>query len=277
MVGLSGQSQYWNGRAMEIERIWVGNSGRNFNYLVACAETGDALAVDPLDAEAVLAAADRRGWRISQIVNTHEHSDHTGGNTAVASATGATILAHEGNLRRIPKVSRGLRNGDEIAVGRGVRLKVLETPGHTLAHVCLFFGGDEPALFCGDTLFNAGAGNCHLGGHPERLYETFVNVLAPLPRKTRVFPGHDYLMRNLGFTLNLEPDNVRAKEILAAGNAHDSGQARVTTLAEEHAINIFFRLNEPQVIESLRVFSKLSAAPTPRDVFLAVRKYRNDW
>src|SRR3546814_16763655 len=62
--------------------------------------------------------------------------------------------------------------GDVVKVGRTVELESLDTPGHTMSHVCLLSRGDQPALFCGDTLFNAGAGNCHNGGHPSELYQT---------------------------------------------------------------------------------------------------------
>ena len=263
---------------MEIERIWTANAGRNFNYLVACPETGEALAVDPLAHEACLAAAQRRGWRITQIVNTHEHGDHTGGNEALRAATGARLLAHAGNLGRIPGVDRGLSGGDVIEVGATVTLQVLDTPGHTLAHVCLYSGTEPPALFSGDTLFNAGAGNCHLGGHPGQLYGTFAGALSALPGAARVYPGHEYLARNLAFTLDREPGNARARDLLAEARSHDPATARVTTLADEKEINTFFRLDSPEVIAGLRASEPdFPTPPTPRDVFLALRKLRNRW
>ena len=67
---------------MLVERIWTGNDYRNYNYLIACPETGEALAIDPLDHEKCLQAAKVRGWQITQLLNTHEHHDHTGGNAA---------------------------------------------------------------------------------------------------------------------------------------------------------------------------------------------------
>ena len=80
---------------MIVEQVWTGNAYRNFNYLVACPETGDALAIDPLDYPKCLAVANDKGWTISQILNTHEHGDHTGGNTGLRKATGARIIAHK--------------------------------------------------------------------------------------------------------------------------------------------------------------------------------------
>ncbi len=182
---------------MIVERIWTGNAYRNFNYLVACGETGEALAVDPLDHEKCLQRAKVRGWQITQVLNTHEHGDHTGGNAAVIKATGARLLAHHKAGGRIPGVDRGLQAGDVVKVGKSVELECLDTPGHTLCHVCLRAHGDQAALFSGDTLFNAGAGNCHNGGDVGLLFATFAEQLAKLPDDTRVYPGHDYIENNL--------------------------------------------------------------------------------
>lgn len=263
---------------MLIERIWAGNAWRNFHYLIACAETGEALAIDPLEWRKCLQAAEARGWEITQILNTHEHGDHTGGNPSLVAATGARVLAHAGAAGRIGGVDRGLAKGDVIRVGRTVELECLDTPGHTLAHVCLFAHAGEPALFCGDTLFNAGAGNCHHGGHPELLYETFVTQLARLPDETRVYPGHEYLANNLAFTLDREPGNARAAELLAAARPHDPAAAPVTTLAEEKRINTFLRLRSPEIVARLReAFPEIGPAPEPRTVFLKLRELRNRW
>ena len=103
---------------MLTERIWSGNSLRNFHYLIACAETGEALAVDPLEWRLVLERARERGWEITQIVNTHEHHDHTGGNEPLRAQTGARVLAHAAAAARIGGVDVGLARGDVIRVGR---------------------------------------------------------------------------------------------------------------------------------------------------------------
>jgi len=262
---------------MQIERIWANNDYRNFHYLIACEETGEALAIDPLDWRRCLDAARARGWQITQILNTHEHRDHTGGNAGLVAATGARVLAHAGAASRIGGVDRGLSAGDVIRVGRTVELECLDTPGHTMAHICLFAHADQPALFCGDTLFNAGAGNCH-SGNPEALYETFANQLARLPDDTRIYPGHEYLARNLEFTLDREPDNAEAARMLAQARQHDPAAAPVTTLGQEKRINTFFRLHNPVIIARLReVFPDLDEQPDAKTVFLKLRELRNRW
>jgi hydroxyacylglutathione hydrolase len=262
---------------MIVERIWTANTYRNFNYLVACPETGDALAVDPLDYPKCLAAAEKRGWTISQIVNTHEHGDHTGGNKGLVKATGARVIAHENARGRIPGMDEGVAAGDVIRVGNTVELECLDTPGHTMAHVCLLSKTDPPALFSGDTLFNAGAGNCHNGGHPEELYTTFHEQLEPLPDETRIYPGHDYLANNLRFTLDREPDNEAAQHMLERCKDENPASA-VTTLADERQVNTFLRLDSPSVIARLREdFPEIGTDPDARTVFLKLRELRNSW
>ena len=165
-----------------------------------------------------------------------------------------------------------------IRVGRSIELECLDTPGHTMAHVCLFAHAPEPALFCGDTLFNAGAGNCHNGGSPERLYETFVGQLAKLPAATKIYPGHEYLGRNLAFTLDREPGNRDAAALAADTAELDAAAVPVTTLADELRVNTFFRLGSAGVIAGLREkFPDLPAAPDPRTVFVKLRELRNRW
>ena len=263
---------------MIVEQVWTGNSYRNFNYLVACPDTGDALAIDPLDFQQCLAVAKDRGYSITQVLNTHEHPDHTGGNKGLIAATGATLMAHANAGRRIAGVDRGIGAGDLIRVGNTVELECLDTPGHTMSHICLLSHTDQPALFSGDTLFNAGAGNCHNGGHPERLYTTFESQLTRLPNTTRLYPGHDYLLNNLGFTLDREPGNARARAMHERLRNQNPANAYVTTLAEEQAINTFFRLDQPEIVERLAIeYPELGDRPGRKAVFLKLRELRNRW
>ncbi len=263
---------------MIVEQIWTANAYRNFNYLIVCPETGEAMAVDPLDHEKCLGVAKDKGWDITQVLNTHEHGDHTGGNKDVIAATGAKLLAHKDAGAKIPGIDRGLSAGDVIKVGKTVELEALDTPGHTMCHICLRSHTETPALFCGDTLFNAGAGNCHNGGHPSEMYDTFAAQLAELPDSTLIYPGHDYIANNLEFTLDREPDNARASELLAEVKDQNTDDALVTTLGLEKEINTFFRLRSPSVIAELREsFPDLPAEPDAKTVFLKLRELRNDW
>jgi hydroxyacylglutathione hydrolase len=263
---------------MIVKQIWTGNAYRNFNYLIACPETGEALAIDPLDHQKCLAYAKSQGWDITQIVNTHEHGDHTGGNRRVIESTGAKVLAHHGAGKSIPEMSRGLSAGDVIRVGKTVELEAMDTPGHTMSHVCLLSRTDNPGLFSGDTLFNAGAGNCHNGGHPDELYDTFIKQLATLTDNTLIYPGHDYLHNNLQFTLDREPGNIAARDLLDQAFDQDPADAMVTSIGQEKQINTFFRLQNPDVMEQLYFkFPEIGANPDPKTVFLKLRELRNHW
>ncbi len=263
---------------MIVERIWTGNAYRNYNYLIACPDTGEALAIDPLDHAKCLATAKANGWRITQILNTHEHHDHTGGNDAVVAATGAKVIAHHRAGASIAGVDRGVKAGDVIKVGKTVELECLDTPGHTMCHICLRSHGDRPALFSGDTLFNAGAGNCHNGGDPKTLYATFAEQLARLPDETQVYPGHDYIENNLRFTLDREPGNARAAALLSEVSGQDPATAPVTTLATEREVNGFMRLASPGLVARLREdFPDLPEAPDAQTVFVRLRELRNRW
>ena len=263
---------------MIVERIWTGNAYRNFNYLIACPDTGEALAIDPLDHEKCLASAKAKGWEITQILNTHEHHDHTGGNAAVVAATGAKVIAHYKAAGKIPGMDRGVEAGDVIKVGKTVELECLDTPGHTLCHICLRSHTDQPALFTGDTLFNAGAGNVHNGGDVNALYSTFADQLARLPDDTLVYPGHDYIETNLKFTLAREPDNAAALARLPTVTGHDPAASAVTTLGDERQFNTFMRLGSAGVIARLREsFPDLPDQPDAKTVFTKLRELRNKW
>ena len=175
-------------------------------------------------------------------------------------------------------MDRGLKAGDIVKIGRSVELLALDTPGHTMSHICLLSKTDTPALFSGDTLFNAGAGNCHSGGHPEELYHTFSRQLATLPDNTLVYPGHDYISNNLEFTLDREPNNLAAEDLLHQVKDQNPDEPLVSTLSLEKEINTFLRLHNPTIREKLRsTFPNLPKELDDKTVFLKLRELRNKW
>jgi hydroxyacylglutathione hydrolase len=251
---------------MLVARIFIDNPLRNYHYLVACPETGEALALDPLEPDALLQAAADRGWTVRTVVCTHEHWDHSAGREDLRRATGARVLAH--HRAPLEGLDGGLRHGDVLRVGTRVELRILDTPGHTRSHVCLVGGG---RLFSGDTVFVAGCGNCLHGGDPEALWTTFTRVLADLDDGLVLEPGHDYAINNLRFALDRDPGNDAARAALQ--RATGAGAAFQSTLGEERTWNPFFRLGDGEVRAGLG----LAAEAADRDVFLALRERRNRW
>jgi len=261
---------------MQIITIYNDNSLRNYSYLLGCDITKKAVVIDPLDAHRCLQLAMQQGYDITHIINTHEHWDHIAGNEELADATGAQIIAHANAT--IDGVTRRVKAGDIIEVGKTINLRVLDTPGHTLSHICLFVTTPTPVLFCGDTLFNAGCGNCHNGGNVEKLYETFSQQLSKLPDETQIYPGHDYIKNNLEFALARSPNNATLKKWLEKVKDHDPHVPIITTLAIEKTINPFFQLSNQVIIQQLsHDFPQLESAPSEKEVFICLRRLRNDW
>lgn len=264
---------------MKVIRRFMHNPLRNFNYLIGCEQTNQAIALDPLDGQAMLELAKEHGWEIKLIINTHEHYDHIAGNPVIQAATSAPVWAHKQALGRIPDQQRGLEAGDIVELG-SIRLEVLFTPGHTPVHLCLLSRAnhDNPAnaLFSGDTLFNACAGNCYNGGDVDVMYDTFVSQLMPLTDDTLLYPGHDYMKTNLAFALIYEPENSIAKDWQHKVDMYDADDMPVMTLGQERQYNPFLRLNNPNIRQTLtKQFPHLGASD--RDVFKALRKSRDQW
>ena len=264
---------------MKVFRRFMHNPLRNFNYLIGCEETKQAIVLDPLDGDAMLALAEEQGYSIRLIINTHEHHDHIEGNPVVKAATGAEIWAHENAVNRIPDVDRGLKPGDRIELG-SLRLKVLHTPGHTPVHVCLLVEAEDnngvPVLFSGDTLFNACAGNCRNGGNVDEMYDSFVSQLQPLPDETLLYPGHDYMKNNLAFAETREAGNAMISHWQKQVESFAPDDMPVMTLGQERTYNPFLRLHEPAIKRRLQEeFPALGLAD--RDVFRALRQLRDQW
>jgi hydroxyacylglutathione hydrolase len=214
----------------------------NYLWLVHDEESGETAVVDPGDSAPVLAEAERRGWTIGQVWNTHWHPDHTGGNLAIKDATGARISGPANE--KIPGRDVALAEGSEVRLGRHVG-RVIEVPGHTLGHLAIIFD-QERAAFVGDTLFAMGCGRL-FEGTPAQMYGS-LKRLASLPDDTRLYCAHEYTLANARFAAHAEPANDAIAERLAVVEAmrRDGRITIPTTVAQERETNPFVRSTNEQ-------------------------------
>jgi hydroxyacylglutathione hydrolase len=220
----------------------------NYIWLVHDEESGETAVVDPGDAAPVLAEAERRGWRLDQVWNTHWHPDHTGGNLAIKAATGATVSGPA--TENIPGRDVELCEGAELLLGDH-RGRVIEVPGHTLGHLALIFEEDGIA-FVGDTLFAMGCGRL-FEGTAEQMHRS-LSRLADLPPEMRLYPAHEYTQSNARFAADAEPVNKAIAARLAEVNRlREQGKITLpTTVAQERETNPFVRSSNVAHFAQLR-------------------------
>jgi hydroxyacylglutathione hydrolase len=221
----------------------------NYIYLLHDPVSGETAVVDPAEADPVIAALARKGWRLSHIFNTHYHGDHVGGNLALKQATGCRIYGHETGRETIPALDVAVGEGDVLTLGPN-RAHVMAVPGHTQGHIAFWFESEQ-ALFCGDTLFAMGCGRL-LGGSAAQLCHSLAR-LRQLPGDTRIFCTHEYTENNGRFALSIEPQNRMLQDRMVATRAlRAEGLPTVpSTLLDELATNPFLRLESPEVRATL--------------------------
>ncbi len=246
----------------------------NYGYLVCCPRTGEAAIVDPSEGEAVAGQVTNLGLRLTAILATHHHWDHTGGNAVLLARFPHLRVyghRHDHTLQRTPGLNRPVEEGDTIEVGT-LRARVLSIPGHTLGAVAYLFEG---AVFTGDTLFVAGCGRL-FEGTPAQMYASLNEKLAALPDETRVYCGHEYTEQNLRFAREVEPENeeiVRALEEARARRAQ--GVPTVpSTIGREKRINPFLRVTAPTLVARLKALDP-TLPETPVALFARLREMKD--
>jgi hydroxyacylglutathione hydrolase len=210
----------------------------NYVWLVHDPASRETVAVDPSVAEPVLEAAAARGWRITQIWNTHWHPDHTGGNDTIRNATGCTITG-PAEAERVSRMDRIVAGGDTARIGE-IEAELHDIPAHTAGHVAFHLPA-AAVVFTGDTLFAMGCGRLFEGD--ARQMHDALQRLAALPPETRVYCGHEYTLANGRFALTVEPDNeALVRRVAEVAAMRDLGEVTLpTTIALERATNPFIR------------------------------------
>ena len=171
---------------MIFKQVAVGTF-QNFAYILGDERTHEAALVDPAwEVDKLLSLCADAGLKVSYVINTHSHHDHTDGNAAVVKRTGAKVVTHQSSPVRkdIP-----VKDGDSIEVG-SLKILVLHTPGHCADHICLVVDGK---VLTGDTLFVGECGRTDLpGADPGAMYDSLFKKLMALDDSIEVYPGHDY-------------------------------------------------------------------------------------
>jgi len=240
----------------KLEIVRIAALSDNYIWLVHDPDSGETMVVDPAEADPVLAEAERRGWTIDAIWNTHWHPDHTGGNAAIKQATGAPVIAPAAEAAKIPTADLLVVEGDIVQLGKHAAT-VLETPAHTAGHITYHFA-DDAVAFTGDTLFAMGCGRL-FEGTAAQMYAN-MQRLADLPPETCVYCAHEYTLSNARYAQVAEPDNEAIADRLREVEAmRKRGEATVpTTIAQERATNPFMRA------QSIEQFAERRAS---KDVF----------
>jgi hydroxyacylglutathione hydrolase len=242
----------------------------NFGVLIFDPRTQATAAIDAPDAAAIRGELAANGWRLTDILLTHHHGDHTAGIKELLAETGCRVIA--ANNSPIAEATQRVGEGDRLTIG-ALKAEVLATPGHTADHIAFRFadiGAGTGAVFAGDTLFSLGCGRLFEGTAPQ-MWASLLKLRA-LPDDTLLYCGHDYTASNARFALTIEPDNAalkaRAAEVdllMAEGRA-----TLPTTLGQEKATNPFLRADRPEVAAAVG----LPDAPAA-EVFAELRRRKD--
>jgi hydroxyacylglutathione hydrolase len=267
-TALSGQGVAMPMTALDIE-VFICRSD-NFGVLLHEPKTGQTASIDAPDANAVSAAANRRGWDITHILTTHHHTDHVEGNLALKEQFACQIIGPVNEAVAIPGLDKAVGDGDRFEFA-GHAVDVIETPGHTAGHICYHFT-DDKLLFSADTLFALGCGR--LFERPAADMWASLQKLLVLPDETAVYFGHEYTLTNARFALTINPENERLKARAADIEAtRAAGRFTIpTTLGLEKQTNPFLRVEDPAIRRNLSMESR-----TNEEVFAEIRKRKDNF
>ncbi|TGN18412.1 hydroxyacylglutathione hydrolase family protein [Leptospira idonii] len=265
---------------LSVLQLFTHSPLRNFSYIVYSDRSGEAVCIDPYDAKLILTHLKKHGLKLKSILNTHEHNDHVAGNLELKEETKALIYSHPNALGKIPGLDEVLKEGDIAFSHESETLVAWDTPGHTNCHLCFVLKNktSHKAVFSGDTIFNAGVGNCYRGGNPSTLYNTLKNRFFSIEGETLLYPGHDYWDSNLNFSETMEPDNKEITKIRNLAEAKkETSEFLVSDFSMEKKVNPFFRLEQTTLQNNIREKNKETDFDSEKSYFLGLRRLRDHW
>lgn len=240
----------------------------NYGVLVHDTGSGATAAIDAPETGPIEKALRETGWKLTDILVTHHHADHTDGIVALKEKYKCRVVAPAGEAKKIPAVDETVREGDKAKVG-SLSADVIETPGHTLGHIAYWFHADKLA-FVGDTLFSIGCGRV-IEGTPEQMWRSLVK-LRDLPDDTEIYCGHEYTLANIKFARTIEPGNkaLAAREAQAKQQVAQSEPTIPVTIGEEKLANPFLRADRAEIAANIGMAGKPAA-----EVFAEIRARKN--
>jgi hydroxyacylglutathione hydrolase len=240
----------------------------NFGVLLHDSETGATASIDAPEAGPIETALKQTGWRLTDLLVTHHHADHTQGIQALKDRHKCRVVAPAGEAAKVPAVDETVREGDTVKVGN-LSANVIETPGHTLGHIAYWFHKDQLA-FVGDTLFSIGCGRV-IEGTPQQMW-TSLKKLRDLPDDTQVYCGHEYTLANIKFALSIDKDNpvLNAREAQARKQIEEGEPTIPVSIGDEKLANPFLRADVPDLAVDIGMAGKPAA-----DVFAEIRARKN--
>ena len=245
----------------------------NYIWCIETQESDHFVVVDPGDASVVTSYALKIQKKLSAILVTHHHGDHTGG-VAELTAHYSDIPVYGPENSPYQGITHTLKEDSNVNI-LGVNFNVMEIPGHTLDHIA-YFNHQQEILFCGDTLFLAGCGRV-FEGTPKQMHHSLSKIME-LPPTTRAYPTHEYSLANLEFAMAVDENNAALKLVQKkCKDKRSASQVTLpTTLAQEAAINPFLRVDDKAVIASANKY-KANELYHPSEVFAALRQWKNDF
>jgi hydroxyacylglutathione hydrolase len=238
-----------------IYRFYAFNSLRNYSFVLVSKATQEGWIIDPWDGEEIYTWTQKNHIQSMSVLNTHQHPDHI-----------------RGNYFLIQKNIRIMRECPH--------LETWPLPGHTKEHVVYFLDdASEQHLFAGDTLFQAGVGNCKNGGDPHTLCESIQYLKQRLNEKVTLHVGHDYLKKNLEFVLHVDPQNKHALDWLEQVKVKEGHELPPSNWKQELLVNPFLRISETSIRQRLIELNPNLADKSLSDemVFIELRKLRDQW
>lgn len=244
------------------------------NYIWLVDNGQIAAVVDPGDAKVVLERLEEKQLKLTAIINTHHHYDHTGGI--------AELCERFPDCTVFGPVSQALsqhhcQQDDQVEVLPGLNFRIIEVPGHTLDHIAFYSDDLSPSIvFCGDTLFAGGCGRM-FEGNPEQMQGS-LERLGSLPGETLVYCAHEYTLGNLNFALAVEPGNPDLVQRMEETKVlRDKLEATVpSVLATERATNPFMRCREADVQKAASQRAK-NIVSNPAETFAVLRKWKDNF